>query len=147
MRWGSIWRHYLDICAGQHSFEWLAAAHGDSLDMSGTESAKRLQVDFVSLTCSGSQTGPSFCALISFVGVMHFVSKEPSKIRLVTLNAAAQRMIEDYLALTGHRSDVEGALFGPVKNNRTCCLDRHLGPVSILKTAVKINRNSRSHDA
>src|SRR5207244_9003363 len=47
------------------------------------------------------------------------------------VNAAAQRMIEDYLALTGHRSDVEGALFRPVKNNRTGRLDRHLDPASV----------------
>src|SRR6202162_2726775 len=52
-------------------------------------------------------------------GVMHFrVKGKRSKIRFVPVNAAAQRMIEDYLALTGHRSDVEGALFRPVKNNQ-----------------------------
>ena len=37
-----------------------------------------------------------------------------SLVRFIPVNAAAQRMIEDYLALTGHRSDVEGALFRPV---------------------------------
>jgi site-specific recombinase XerD len=37
---------------------------------------------------------------------MHFrVKGKRSKIRFVPVNAAAQRMIEDYLALTGHRSD------------------------------------------
>src|ERR1700724_2118840 len=45
-------------------------------------------------------------------GVMHFrVLGKRAKIRFVPVNAAAQRMIEDYLALTGHRNDVEGALF------------------------------------
>ena len=45
-------------------------------------------------------------------GVMHFrVKGKRSKIRFVPVNAAAQRMIEDYLALTGHRSDVEGGSF------------------------------------
>ena len=45
-------------------------------------------------------------------GVMHFrIKGKRSKIRFVPVNAAAQRMIEDYLALTGHRNDVEGALF------------------------------------
>ena len=56
-------------------------------------------------------------------GVVHFrVKGKRSKIRFVPVNAAAQRLIEDYLALTGHRSDVEGALFRPVKNNRTGAL-------------------------
>jgi integrase/recombinase XerD len=59
------------------------------------------------------------------------------KIRFVPVNAAAQRMIEDYLALTGHRSDVEGALFRPVKNNRTARLDRHLDPASVYQNIVR----------
>ena len=55
---------------------------------------------------------------------MHIhVKGKRSKIRFIPVNPAAQRMIEDYLALTGHRSDVEGALFRPVKNNRTGHLD------------------------
>ena len=37
-------------------------------------------------------------------------------------------MIEDYLALTRRRSDAEGALFRPVKNNRTGRLERHQDP-------------------
>ena len=46
---------------------------------------------------------------------MHFrIKGKRSKIRFIPINAAAQRMIEDYLALTGHRGDVEGALFRPV---------------------------------
>src|SRR5258705_11460574 len=71
-------------------------------------------------------------------GVMHFrVKGKRSKIRFVPVNAAAQRMIEDYLALTGHRSDVEGALFRPVKNNRTARLDRHLDPASVYQNIVR----------
>ena len=71
-------------------------------------------------------------------GVMHFrVKGKRSKIRFVPVNAAAQRMIEDYLALTGHRSDVEGALFRPVKNNRTGRLDRHLDPASVYQNIVR----------
>jgi integrase/recombinase XerD len=46
-------------------------------------------------------------------------------------------MIEDYLALTDHRSDVEGALFRPVKNNRTGRLDRHLDPTSVYRNIVR----------
>src|ERR1700722_19196250 len=53
-------------------------------------------------------------------GVTHFrVKGKRSKIRFIPVNAAAQRMIEDYLALTGHRSAAESALFRPVANNRT----------------------------
>jgi hypothetical protein len=46
-------------------------------------------------------------------------------------------MIEDYLALAGHRSALEGALFRPVKNNRTGLLDRHLDPASVYRNIVR----------
>ena len=69
---------------------------------------------------------------------MHIrVKGKRSKIRFIPVNPAAQRMIEDYLALTGHRSDVEGALFRPVKNNRTGRLDRHLDPASLYQNIVR----------
>ena len=43
---------------------------------------------------------------------MHFrIKGKRDKIRFVPLNAAAQRLIEDYLALTGHRTDMQGAPF------------------------------------
>src|SRR5260370_14897395 len=71
-------------------------------------------------------------------GVMHFrVKGKRSKIRFVPVNAAAQRMIEDYLALTGNRSAAEGALFRTVKNNRTGRLDRHLDPASVYQNIVR----------
>ena len=58
-------------------------------------------------------------------GVLHFrINGKRDKIRFVPVNAAAQRTIEDYLALAGHRADLEGPLFRPVKNNRTGRLDR-----------------------
>jgi integrase/recombinase XerD len=66
-----------------------------------------------------------------------FVSKARAKIRFVPVNAAAQRMIEDYLALTGHRNDVEGVLFRPVNNNRTGRLDGHLDPAPIYQNIVR----------
>src|SRR6201981_2870006 len=41
-------------------------------------------------------------------GVMHFrVKGKRDKIRFIPANAAAQRMIEEYLALAGHRGDAE----------------------------------------
>ncbi len=70
-------------------------------------------------------------------GVMHFrVTGKRSKIRFIPVNPAAQRLIEDYLAMTKHRTDAEGALFRPVKNNRTGCLDRHLDPASVYRNIV-----------
>jgi integrase/recombinase XerD len=69
---------------------------------------------------------------------MHFrIKGKRAKIRFIPANAAAQRMIEDYLELAGHRSDVEGALFRPVKNNRTGHLDRHLDPASVYRNIVR----------
>jgi integrase/recombinase XerD len=71
-------------------------------------------------------------------GVMHFrIMGKRAKIRFVPVNAAAQRTIEAYLALTGHRSDAEGALFRPVTNNRTGRLDRHLDPASVYRNIVR----------
>ncbi len=71
-------------------------------------------------------------------GVMHFrIKGKRAKIRFVPVNAAAQRTIEDYLMLAGHRSDSEGALFRPVKNNRTGRLDGHLDPGSIYRNVVR----------
>jgi integrase/recombinase XerD len=70
------------------------------------------------------------------VPVHHRVKGKREKVRFVPVNAAAQRTIEEYLALTGHRSDTEGAQFRPVKNNRTGRLDRHLDPASVYRNIV-----------
>jgi site-specific recombinase XerD len=70
-------------------------------------------------------------------GVMHFrIHGKRSKIRFIPVHAGAQRMIEDYLVLAGHRGEVEGPLFRPVKNNRTGELDRALDPASIYRNVV-----------
>jgi integrase/recombinase XerD len=70
-------------------------------------------------------------------GVPHFrVEGKRGKIRFIPVNAAALRMIEDYLSTAGHRSDVEGALFRPVRNNRTGSLDRPLDPGSVYRNIV-----------
>ncbi len=71
-------------------------------------------------------------------GVMHFrIEGKRSKIRFIPVNAGAQRMIEEYLAFSGHRSDAEGALFRPVRNNRTGELNRHLDPASVYRNIVQ----------
>jgi integrase/recombinase XerD len=70
-------------------------------------------------------------------GVLHFrINGKRAKIRFIPVNAAAQRTIEDYLALAGHRGDLDGPLFRPVKNNRTGCLDRPLDPASVYRNIV-----------
>ena len=70
-------------------------------------------------------------------GVMHFrIHGKRSKIRFIPVNPAALRMIDDYLALAKHRNDNDGALFRPVKNNRTGRLDRPLDPASIYRNIV-----------
>jgi integrase/recombinase XerD len=70
-------------------------------------------------------------------GVLHFrIKGKCDKIRFIPVNAAAQRTIDDYLGRAGHRIDLEGPLFRPVKNNRTGRLDRHLDPASIYRNIV-----------
>ena len=71
-------------------------------------------------------------------GVTHFrIKGKRDKIRFVPVNAAAQRLIEDYLTFAGHRTDIQGALFRPVTNNRTGRLDRHLDPASLYRNIVR----------
>jgi integrase/recombinase XerD len=70
-------------------------------------------------------------------GVMHFrVQGKRDKIRFIPVHPGAQRMIEDYLALAGHRDDVDGALFRPVTNNRTGELNRHLDTSAVYRNIV-----------
>ena len=79
-------------------------------------------------------------------GVLHFrINGKRDKIRFIPVNAAAQRTIEDYLALAGHRGDLEGPLFRPVKNNRTGRLDRHLDPASVYRNIVRQIRPRNRH--
>src|SRR6516165_10698984 len=67
-------------------------------------------------------------------GVMHFqIRGKRAKIRFVPVNAAAQRTIEAYLSMAGHRADLDGPLFRPIKNNRTGRLDRPLDPGSVYR--------------
>ena len=71
-------------------------------------------------------------------GVMHFrIHGKGSKIRFVPVSAGALRMIEEYLTAAGHRQDAEGALFRPVRNNRTGHLDRPLDPASVYRNIVR----------
>ena len=71
-------------------------------------------------------------------GVLHFrVLGKRSKIRYIPINPMASRLIDDYLTLAGHGDDLKGALFRPVKNNRTGTLNKPLNPSSIYRSVVK----------
>jgi site-specific recombinase XerD len=71
-------------------------------------------------------------------GVMHFrVQGKRDKTRFIPVHPGAQRMIEDYLPLAGHRNDIDGALFRPVTNNRTGQLDRHLDTSAVYSNIVR----------
>jgi len=71
-------------------------------------------------------------------GVKHFkVKGKGDKIRYVPLHPLAQRLIEQYLSLAGHSTDSDGALFRPVRNNRTGELERSLNANSIYRNIVR----------
>lgn len=72
-------------------------------------------------------------------GVMHFrIFGKRDKIRYVPVHAAAQRLIEEYLAMAGHGADLAGPLFRPVRNNRTPeGLDRPLDSASVYRNIVR----------
>lgn len=71
-------------------------------------------------------------------GVVHFrVLGKRDKIRFIPVNPTAQRMIEEYLAMAGHREDLPGPLFRPVRNNRTGDLNRPLNVNSVYRNIVR----------
>jgi len=59
------------------------------------------------------------------------------KIRFISVNPTAQRLIETYLAEVGHREDLKGPLFRPIQNNRTGMLNKPLNPNSIYRNIVR----------
>jgi integrase/recombinase XerD len=71
-------------------------------------------------------------------GVMHFkVSGKGEKDRFVPVHPSAQRLIEAYLALAGHASDLGGPVFRPVTNNRTGMLEKPLYPGSVYHNIIR----------
>ncbi len=71
-------------------------------------------------------------------GVLHLrIHGKGSKIRFVPLHPMAQRLIEDYLLESGHKEDLNGPLFRPVKNNRTGELNRPLNPNSVYRNILR----------
>ncbi len=54
------------------------------------------------------------------------------------MHTAAQRLIEEYVALAKHSEDASGPLFRPVRNNRTSeGLDRALVPLRSTRNIVR----------
>lgn len=79
---------------------------------------------------------------------MHFrIKGKGDKTRFVPVHPMVQRLIEEYLAIAKHgggqdgkepeSSVLDGALFRPVKNDRTGTLDKHLEPGSIYRNIVQ----------
>ena len=71
-------------------------------------------------------------------GVAHLkVSGKGEKTRYVPLHPAASGLILEYLQAAGHDSDDTGALFRPVRNNRTGRLDKAITPDGIYRLVRK----------
>jgi integrase/recombinase XerD len=71
-------------------------------------------------------------------GVVHFrIEGKGDKIRFIPVAPIAQRLIGEHLAMAKHGGDLDGALFRPVKNNRTGTLEKHLEPGSVYRNIVR----------
>jgi len=71
-------------------------------------------------------------------GVPHLrIRGKRGKIRHLPAAPVALRLIAAYLKATGHADDAGGALFRPVKNNRTGTLEKALHPESIYQSIVR----------
>jgi site-specific recombinase XerD len=62
-------------------------------------------------------------------GVQHLnVSGKGEKTRYLPLHPGTNELIHDYLEAAGHGADENGALFRPIRNNRTGRIDKALDP-------------------
>ena len=67
-------------------------------------------------------------------GVLHLnVSGKGDKTRYLPLHPGTHALIHDYLEVAGHGEDENGALFRPIRNNRTGCLDKALTADGVYK--------------
>ena len=67
-------------------------------------------------------------------GVPHLVvSGKGEKTRYLPLHPGTNALIHDYLEAAGHGEDDNGALFRPIKNNRTNTLEQALTPDAVYK--------------
>jgi integrase/recombinase XerD len=71
------------------------------------------------------------------LGVAHLrVEGKGSKVRYVPLHPETQRLVAEYLEACGHRADLEGPLFRPVRNYVSGRLNKPLHPESVLQEVV-----------
>jgi integrase/recombinase XerD len=71
-------------------------------------------------------------------GVLHFrVHGKGDKTRYIPVSLLTQRLLTEYLEKAGHKDDLSGPLFRPVKNNTTKTLDKHLHPASVYQDIVR----------
>ncbi len=71
-------------------------------------------------------------------GVKHFrVHGKGSRIRYIPIHTETIEAIVDYLNSTAHRNNPEGALFRPIKNNRTGTLEKALSADAIWRIVRK----------
>jgi site-specific recombinase XerD len=71
------------------------------------------------------------------LGVLHLrVEGKGSKVRYVPVHPETQRLLTEYLEMAGHKDDLAGALFRPVKNYVTGTLRKALHPESVLQDVV-----------
>ena len=67
-------------------------------------------------------------------GMPHLrVHGKGGKIRHIPLHPGSQELLLDYLEASGHAQDKEGALFRPIRNNRTGTVERALSPDGVYK--------------
>lgn len=71
-------------------------------------------------------------------GIMHFcIHGKGGKIRYVPIHPKAMGFIEEYLEASGHRNDLNGHLFRPVKNNRGSGLDKPLSTDAVYQNIIR----------
>ena len=71
-------------------------------------------------------------------GVLHMrIHGKGGKLRYVPAHPGTLERINEYLEAAGHREDLDGPLFRPVKNTLTGDLDKPLSPAAIYHRVVK----------
>ena len=71
-------------------------------------------------------------------GVLHFRGHgKGGKARYIPVSLLTQRLLTEYLEKAGHKEDLDGALFRPVKNNMAKTLNEQLHPDSIYQDIVR----------
>jgi len=80
-------------------------------------------------------------------GIFHFeVNGKGGKKRFIPVAPIAQRLLDAYLELAGHRKELHAPLFRPVKNNTTGDLWKPLNPSSVYQDIVMFWVSSSSRE-